>query len=175
MSRPPTPARRGLRRGLRRASPVHPWGPGTRFQAGWGSAPLLPHLPLSPRSFASDFFRGSFSRPRRREKVFLSSGSAMLGVLRSRGGTAPEGAHHSGYHCPEGSITGGVNHWKGASLRGHSCGGPHPSEGNQRSEGTAPGAGHRLQDASPGGTRRSGGAALGTHRPGERIAPGSPP
>lgn len=79
MSRPPTPARRGLRRGLRRASPVHPWGPGTRFQAGWGSAPLLPHLPLSPRSFASDFFRGSFSRPRRREKVFLSSGSAMLG------------------------------------------------------------------------------------------------
>lgn len=75
MPRPPTPARRGLRR----ASPVHPWGPRTRFQAGWGSAPLLPHLPLSPRSFASDFFRGSFSRPRRREKVFLSSGSAMLG------------------------------------------------------------------------------------------------
>lgn len=57
-------------------------GPPPRL--GGARRPLLRPLPGSPRSFASDFFRGSFSRPRRRDKVFLSSGSAMLGPRPGR-------------------------------------------------------------------------------------------
>lgn len=82
-SRSLTPARSRLRRAP--LSPQQPLlGPRDPLQAGRGSAPLLRPLSRSPRSFASDFFRGSFSRPRRREKVFLSSGSAMLGPRPGR-------------------------------------------------------------------------------------------
>lgn len=83
LSRSLTPARSGLRR-----APLCPrqplLGPRDPLQVGRGSAPLLRPPSRSPRSFASDFFRGSFSRPRRREKVFLSSGSAMLGPRPGR-------------------------------------------------------------------------------------------
>lgn len=91
-SRSRTPARSGLRRAP--PSPQQPLlGPRDPLQARRCSAPLLRPRCRSPRSLASDFFRGSFSRPRRREKVFLSSGSAMLGPrpgrVRALGPAAP--------------------------------------------------------------------------------------
>lgn len=76
----PPPGAAGDSAGLPLApQPSRLGAPGPSPGRGGVRRPLLGRLPGSPRSFASDFFRGSFSLPRRREKVFLSSGSAMLG------------------------------------------------------------------------------------------------
>lgn len=86
----PPPGAAGDSAGLPLApQPSRLGAPGPSPGRGGVRRPLLGRLPGLPRSFASDFFRGSFSRPRRREKVFLSSGSAMLGPgpgrVRARG------------------------------------------------------------------------------------------